>query len=438
MTFNIEDLSPPGYLLPEKEYTEIIASYSKNIEASSCEKRQIVHLGKQAFIRGLHQAYAEHRPFTISPDILWLLICQGFSKHVNSNSDELRTMFVEHKAKKELRIRNDELLAYPEKWIETIPSLVKQVEANIKGSIIETLTADFSTTTITSDIACKVTMLDTFKSFFDYTVVTGICGIPAITLLGTIEDWEKIILKLNKLSNYNLVWWTSELLPIIDKIIATLNGDIDKIFWRNIYKVHTPNEYGATEKITGWIAKFFPYDKFGEKTKLSLLDIDDLPDELCAVDFTWEIIGGPILISHKMTFTAGFVGLSQNKDTFSLKPEIGWWVSESNSEKKVLPKIDSDGILNYYLIKEVPKELYKIRRLNSLSLSFVNDVKIPLKLGKISLSCINVSGQISNFEIFKLKNLFPNALVYVNGEMIQHQGNLLARLISTSRYFLRF
>jgi hypothetical protein len=159
---------------------------------------------------------------------------------------------------------------------------------------------------------------------------------------------------------------------------------------------------------------------------------------LCAVDFTWEIIGGPILISHKMTFTAGFIGLSQNKDTFSLKPEIGWWVSESNSEKKVLPKIDSDGILNYYLIKEVPKELYKIRRLNSLSLSFVNDVKIPLKLGKISLSCINVSGQISNFEIFKLKNLFPNALVYVNGEMIQHQGNLLARLISTSRYFLRF
>ncbi|MCI5212341.1 MAG: DUF4419 domain-containing protein, partial [Candidatus Electrothrix sp. ATG2] len=30
----------------------------------------------------------------MSPDMFWLLICQGFARHVNANSEELRHRFV--------------------------------------------------------------------------------------------------------------------------------------------------------------------------------------------------------------------------------------------------------------------------------------------------------------------------------------------------------
>lgn len=44
----------------------------------------------------MYRAYADHRPFTVSPDIVWLLICQGFAEHCSNSSETLRRMIVSH------------------------------------------------------------------------------------------------------------------------------------------------------------------------------------------------------------------------------------------------------------------------------------------------------------------------------------------------------
>ena len=54
----------------------------------------IVSFGNHSLLQGLITAYENHKSITLSPDIIWLLIVQGFSYHVAENKEELRSMFV--------------------------------------------------------------------------------------------------------------------------------------------------------------------------------------------------------------------------------------------------------------------------------------------------------------------------------------------------------
>ena len=49
-------------------------------------------------------AYADHHPLVLSPDMIWITICQGFSKYVNAHAEELHNKFVEHDGKATLKI----------------------------------------------------------------------------------------------------------------------------------------------------------------------------------------------------------------------------------------------------------------------------------------------------------------------------------------------
>lgn len=51
------------------------------------------------------------------------------------------------------------------------------------------------------------------------------------------------------------------MIPILDKFIETAKGNVDKIFWSNIYKQwdRISGQYGGQETINGWILNFFPY-----------------------------------------------------------------------------------------------------------------------------------------------------------------------------------
>jgi hypothetical protein len=49
-------------------------------------------------------AYNSHEDIVLSPDDIWLMICTYFSKHVNDNAEELRSLFVDHDGKKKLTV----------------------------------------------------------------------------------------------------------------------------------------------------------------------------------------------------------------------------------------------------------------------------------------------------------------------------------------------
>jgi hypothetical protein len=53
--------------------------------------------------------------------------------------------------------------------------------------------------------------------------------------------------------------------------------------------------------------------------------ISDLPSGISRAPFHWDYLDR----SFDMEFLGGFVGVIQDKDTLSVKPEIGWAVRES-------------------------------------------------------------------------------------------------------------
>ena len=39
--------------------------------------------GQHPFFKGMIDAFADHRPVVLTPDVIWFLICQGFAHYVN-------------------------------------------------------------------------------------------------------------------------------------------------------------------------------------------------------------------------------------------------------------------------------------------------------------------------------------------------------------------
>ena len=56
-----------------------------------------------------------------------------------------------------------------------------------------------------------------FKEYFQYRVRT-FCGIPEITLEGTIGDWTALKEKAMALRDFDLSWWTDELGTVLGPI----------------------------------------------------------------------------------------------------------------------------------------------------------------------------------------------------------------------------
>lgn len=332
-TYQIEKLSEPDYPIVIVPANELYQKIEQNLIKISVTDDLVLN-DAHPVLGGFLKAYKEHRPVTISPDIMWLLICQGFGQHVNNNAEELRNKFVDFQGQKELEVvRNvspdTDMKTFP--WEGVFPEFVDKIAEYTGKELTKNLSADFTTTTKASLISSQITIMESMKKYFKYKVIMIGCGIPSVTIEGTVEDWKKILVKLDFLSQYDLKWWTSELKPVIQKIIDTKQGKkFDKNFWMDMVKFHREGLYGSYTDIDGWLLKFFPYYSDGERTDLKeLKGIGRLPSEIVRVPFTFCIKSsdGTTIKSYKMEFWSGFMGLKQNEKTFNLKPEIGWAVN---------------------------------------------------------------------------------------------------------------
>lgn len=66
--------------------------------------------------------------------------------------------------------------------------------------------------------------------YFTYSICC-ICGIPRVKLLGTVEDWRSLSLKMQGLREYGCGDWVDAVAPILDKFTAAYEGEVDTVFW---------------------------------------------------------------------------------------------------------------------------------------------------------------------------------------------------------------
>ncbi|MDP4207457.1 MAG: DUF4419 domain-containing protein [Bacteroidota bacterium] len=384
---------------------------------------QLVNYNCHSFFQGMYQAYSDHRPFVLSPDMIWLLISQGFAQHVNNNAEELRKYFVDFDGKLSLIVRNDSIILDDPNspWEDVFPEFTKQIGKYTGNELIDVLTCDFSTTTPVTKVASQITIMEAMKAYFEFIVLRVGCGIPKITLEGTPEDWQKILDKTTYLRKYKLDWWLDELTPLLKEFVKASKGKIDKNFWQTMFKYHSQKKYMAPNIIDGWIVKFFPYDKDGKKNNLKeLVGTETLPKELVKVDLKYIYLDKGKEETTPLELWSGFVGLHQDPNTLTLKPEIGWMVrKKSNNSSTLLNKLES-GSKEYFgginiRVKTVPPELFQIPEIKSLSITFIDKVQIPDEMSKLKIDRFEIYGLVSNEEIKRICNLFPKTILKING-----------------------
>lgn len=439
--FQVEKLSKPQRSLYEQEYKQIYKNlilsdagmrpfelkknnfdFPFNILAQSEAPDSLVSFGYHSFFNGMYQAYADHRPFVLSPDMIWLLISQGFARHIHTNAESLRNRFVGFEGKVSLIVRSDSLkLDSPaNSWEKIFPEFTRLIAGHTGEYLMNLLSSDFSTTGPAEKVASEITVMEAMEPYFEFIVIKVVCGIPEITLKGTPDDWKKILEKAKKLGDYDLRWWTDELEPILNEFVKASKKNVDKEFWRNMFKYHSQKEYGAPKVIDGWIVKFFPYDKDGKRNNLDQLEgSDHLPEEIVKVDLSYTEAGSDSIRTTPLELWAGFVGLEQDRTDFSLTPKIGWMVRKKDIEKLAIKqKLASDNQQGEISIrvKEIPKEIYELREIENLQISFIGKIIIPDDLKKVKIGKLRLSGEIDDKETQRIRKMFSNTLLIINGK----------------------
>ena len=192
------------------------------------------------------------------------------------------------------------------------------------------------------------------------------------------------------------------------------------VFFFRKSKYHTEKKYGEPKIVDGWIVKFFPYDKDGKRNNLKTLGEAEkakLPEEIVKVDLlyidteTWEQI--------PLELWAGFVGLEQNEEDFTLTPKIGWLIRKkdtTNEGQKKSFEIRKDWIS--IKVSDFPKALLHLDRIENLEIRFTGKIIIPDELSKVAITNLNLSGEIDEAGIERLKQMFQNCTLVINRERI--------------------
>ena len=310
-------------------------------------KKYVIGLEGLTTLQGYYKAYVNHIPICITPDILWMLIVQGFSRHIDLNSERLRSKLVQFQGKKTLVVDGNENSIddiTKEGWEKTFNEFVEKIRENVGGLMINLLTPCFTTTTPTIQVSSQIAIMSAFKNYFKYVRMCGGCGFPYIKLQGTLMDYMQLKFKIQGLIGYEIDDWVKELLIIVDEIIKTKEGKIDINFWKNILKnvdVVVPMGSGTmtpVTKIDGWLLNFYPFIKNTSNNTEKLIrrynfnqplfidyEIRKFPEELIEVPLT--LFNKETLQTTELSLKTGIIGMIQEEDEVA-KAEIGWFITD--------------------------------------------------------------------------------------------------------------
>lgn len=338
ITFAVDDVTPaaePLDLAPEP-----LRRLGEGVLVSHTHLEPRLPAMHHGLVAAMSVAFRQHRPFLLTPDAVWLTIAQGVAGHVNANSERLRPHFVRHQGKKTLAVQSESLDVAG--WEGAFEGFADSLAKEAGPGLARLLTCDFSTTDPVTRAASRVVLMDTLKEYFDYEMQC-ICGIPRVTLAGTVDDWRDVRRRVEALAEHDLGWWRDALAPLADKWVETAGGRIDRAFWQQMYIAISG--YGGVEIVEGWVQRLFPAIGLERRGFAPFERSDAIFDEDAKMpdDTTWLHPGAHIAdFGEGMVETlvrktgvggdtlykvlAGFVAIGE-VDGF-VTPVVGWGVRE--------------------------------------------------------------------------------------------------------------
>ena len=190
-------------------------------------------------------AYSFHYRLRTSPDDWWFCVIKRVARAIDQNSSKasVRNMFVDHEGKKTITVQVDDPTIYTVDYNFLFDQITKQIKENLKvPEFVDGVTADFGTTSAVQKIVSQITLMYSVNQYCNFRIMT-LCGIPAVEMLGSEDDWMKLSSKLKVLrallepieSDLGLSskWW-----DLVQKVFwnlqTTYRGNPDEDWWSHI------------------------------------------------------------------------------------------------------------------------------------------------------------------------------------------------------------
>ena len=142
---------------PRETYTfkSLLSNFNEhqiNVHKCSMNLYKDIKMVDHPVLTGYYLAFLDHYPVVLSPDILWMLILQGFSHHVKLNHKKLRNKFVKVKTDNIVVTQNsngDNNInnVSTNRWGDIFKDFVEKSKEYIDGTVLHLFTPYFSTTT---------------------------------------------------------------------------------------------------------------------------------------------------------------------------------------------------------------------------------------------------------------------------------------------------
>ena len=331
VSFAVADVKISTNRYPTARAEQVIKRVITHAEASACACDRLVSFNDghaNPFVQATFPAFAEHKGLVFSPDMIWLLIAQGFAEHVDKNAETLRSKLVTHSGKITLDVRRDDFVkgSADNPWDEVALDFSRQIAQHTEPELYSWLVPRFSTTHGIEQMAFNVTLMDAMGAYFSYDFWT-LCGIPFVKLEGTLQDWEAILTRVGMLRQYGMDEWADELEPILQQFVDASRGKVDKQFWNSIFSADGGS--GEVPHVTGWVITFFPHSPRHRNAGTPSINIDEFPRGIRKADFTWHYYRE----KYAMEFVSGFVGVYHDEIENSVRPVIGWAVREAQHNR---------------------------------------------------------------------------------------------------------
>ena len=306
-------------------------------------KDEVYSQADVGFFQSVLLAYTHHWNLRTSPDDWWFCVIKTISHHIDLHSDKkrVRNLFVNFEGKKELMVEVTKEQGWPvfedmdfSAFFDNIGNLIAE---NVKiPEYVDGITADFTTTTSVEKIVSQITLMSSVQSYFDFTLYGG-CGIPAIEMKGTEEDWLKLLSKLKVLKtllepirndiSLTKTWWLL-VEKIFKELLKTYQGKPNEDWWSRIMTYERPYGSGGylssgPPRYSGWIVEFLSGTVGNDIGVLK----GDFPSAIVTVPMGIADLDAGI--QDQAALVAGMVGMTVHQSVgddgrVSIEPYQGW------------------------------------------------------------------------------------------------------------------
>ncbi|CAN0212405.1 unnamed protein product [Scytosiphon promiscuus] len=308
----------------------------------------------QGLVYAIMTAYNNHVDLVIRPDDVWLTILAQFCAHVNKHAEALRGKIVDHEGKIQLEVSSTGGLLTAD-YTYFITAMLEMIRANIKSpELADWFYPGFSTTTRNDEVSAAATAMATLQSYFEYKF-TILCGIPSVTLMGTVDDWKLLREKIERLLDFEvednpeghvMERWVGYLRKVTDGFVESAEHPESAEtleFWDKVLS-HVGGGSGPSY-ITGWLSALTCFDKDGNfmgnsvqaSREFPLIDTSEINHNVVSCPVTIEDNG----VEYKATLFSGQVALDardavEGERAFpTIRPRTDWCLAVEEPDAAV-------------------------------------------------------------------------------------------------------